>query len=289
MNLFRMRLAYGRIDWKNAAVEVGQDWSVFAPLNPISFAMYGIPSLTASGNLWTRTPQIRVETKSKMGANSLTWQTSLSDPNLGDYSTTLFSTSRQPGAGERGRIPSFDTRLAYTRNHSDRNYTIGLSGHYGRGKNCGVVNNVNLQPGIDSWGVALDYSLPLAKRFTLVGEAYEGRALGFYGSALGEAIGTVGTTGQHGVQSRGGWFQAQTMLAKQWQLNLGYGIDDPNASQIPVGNRSRNQTYMGNLIYKLNVNINLALEYRRLMTDFRNQILANERGDHVDLAILYTF
>ncbi len=289
MNLFRMRLAYGRLDWKNLAVEVGQDWSVFAPLNPISFSQYGIPSLTASGNDWLRTPQIRIEARHASGANALLWQTAASDPNLGDYNTALFSTSRTPAAGERGRMPAFDSRIAYTRTHADRKFTLGLSGHYGRGKNAGTVGNLTVQSPIDSWGVALDYSLPLTSRFTLVGEAYEGRDLGMFSSAAGEAYGAVGTIGAHGVESRGGWFQAQTNLAKQWQLNLGYGLDAPNARELPVGNRNRNQTYMGNLIYKLNLNINLALEYRRLLTDYKNQLFANERGDHVDLGILYTF
>ena len=289
MNLFRMRLAYGRLDWKNVAGEVGQDWTIFAPLNPISFSEYGIPSLSASGNLWARTPQIRVEVKQSSGANNLLWQSSLSDPDMGDYNTAVFSTSRVPGAGERGRIPAFDSRLAYTRNHEDRKYTIGLSGHYGKGKNAGTIGNTNVETPFDSWGVALDYSLPLTTKFNLVGEAYDGRGLGIYSGASGESIGTVGTIGAHGVDTRGGWLQAQTNLAKQWQLNLGYGLDAPKASQLPVGNRNRNQTYMGNLIYKMTLNINLALEYRRLLTDYRNQVFANERGDHVDLAILYTF
>ena len=289
MNLFRMRLAYGRLDWKNLAIEVGQDWTVFAPLNPISFSQYGIPPLSASGNAWVRSAQIRVEVKHASGGNALLWQSSAADPNLGDYNTSLFSASRTPSAGERGRMPSLESRLAYTRTHDDRKYTVGLSGHYGRGKNAGVVGTTNVQSAIDSWGVALDYSLPIAKKLTLVGEAYEGRALGLYSIAAGESYGAVGTVGAHGVESRGGWFQAQTNLAKQWQLNLGYGQDAPTARQLPVGNRTRNQTYMGNMIYKLNLNINLALEYRRLLTDFRNQTFANERGDHVDLAILYTF
>lgn len=289
MNLFRMRLAYGRLDWKTVAVEVGQDWTVFAPLNPISFSQYGIPSMTASGNVWSRSPQIRVETKHQSGASSWLWQTALLDPNLGDYNTTLFSTSRQPAQGERGRMPSIDTRIALSRSQADRRYTVGLSGHYGRGKNAGTIANTTVQRAIDSWGLALDYSLPVASRLTLVGEAYEGRALGFYGGALGQAVGAVGTAGEHGVETRGGWIQAQTSLAKKWQLNLGYGLDVPNASQLPVGNRTRNQTYMGNLIYRLNLNIGLALEYRRLLTDYRNQVFANERGEHVDLGILYSF
>ena len=290
MNLFRMRHAYGRLDWDHVAVEAGQDWSIFAPLNPISFSEYGIPSLTASGNAWGRYPQIRVEVKNSSGsAHQFLWQVAASDPNMGDYPTNLFSASRTPLIGERGRMPSMQTRVAYSKLHNDRRFTVGLSGHYGRGKNAGTIGALNVQSPVDSWGVALDYLLPLTSHFTLTGEAYEGRALGTYSVANGEAIGAVGTVGAHGVESRGGWSQAQWSLAKQWQLNLGYGLDVPKASQLPVGNRSRNQTYMGNIIYKLNLNINLALEYRRLLTDFHNQILANERGDHVDLAVAYTF
>jgi hypothetical protein len=46
---------------------------------------------------------------------------------------------------------------------------------------------------------------------------------------------------------------------------------------------------MGNLMYNLTSNVTFAWEYRRLLTDFRNQPFANERGDHVNLAIVYMF
>src|SRR5262249_20172640 len=62
MDLLRLRLAYGRLDWNKFSFEAGQDWAVFAPLNPTSYAEYAIPSLSASGNPWIRLPQIRFET-----------------------------------------------------------------------------------------------------------------------------------------------------------------------------------------------------------------------------------
>src|SRR5262249_8343841 len=40
MDMFRLRLAFGRLDWTHFAFEAGQDWAVFAPLNPTSLAMY---------------------------------------------------------------------------------------------------------------------------------------------------------------------------------------------------------------------------------------------------------
>ena len=53
-DLFRLRLAYGRIDWSNDSLEAGQDWAVFAPLNPTSLASFAIPGFSTSGNLWNR-------------------------------------------------------------------------------------------------------------------------------------------------------------------------------------------------------------------------------------------
>jgi hypothetical protein len=290
MDIFRLRLAYGRLDWKHVAFEAGQDWSIFSPLNPTSLAAYAIPEFSESGNPWIRLPQIRAEfTMGDKDKTHWLWQVAATDPNMGDYPTTPFSTSRQPGIGERGRMPSLEARAAWTGRRAERDYTIGVSGVYSRGKNFGTVNGISVFPPVDSWGVNLDYSLPFTHWFNVTGEAYIGRALGIFTVAGGESIGVPGGPGEHGVESRGGWIQTQFNLTRQWQINLAYGLDVPNASQIPVGNRSRNQTYMGNLMYKLTRNVTFAGEYKRLLTDFRNQPFGNERGDNVNLAVGYIF
>ena len=291
---FRLRLAYGRMDWKHFAIEGGQDWSVFSPLNPTSLNEFGIPEFTATGNPWLRAPQVRLEAKTTSASgNNLLWQLAALDPNMGDNSTTTIVVARQPGIGERGRMPSLESRLAFTKNHNDRDFTFGISGHYDRGKDAGTLTTKtgteNLQDPVDSWGVALDYSLPITRIIALTGEAYEGRALGAYSVASGEAVGAVGTVGAHGVFSRGGWAQLQLNWTKQWQTNFAYGVDQPQDSEISVGSRSRNQQYMANVIDRLTRNIALSLEYRRILTDYRNQLAANERGDHIDLGLAYIF
>jgi hypothetical protein len=289
MDLFRLRLAFGRLDWKHIAFEAGQDWSVFAPLNPTSFAAYAIPEFSASGNPWIRLPQVRAEfSTGASDSRRVLWQVAALDPNMGDNPIT-FSTSRQPGIGERGRMPALESRIAWTDRIGGQDLTVGLSGHYGRGKNFAVVDGVTIFAPVDSWGVALDYTVPFSRFFNLTGEAFEGRALGIFSVTSGEAVGAVGMPGSHGVESRGGWMQAQFNVTKQWQVNLAYGLEVPNASQLPVGNRWRNQTYMGNLMFKLTPNVTFAWEYRRLLTDYRNQAFANERGDHVNLAVGYIF
>ena len=221
----RLRLAFGRLDWKNASLEAGQDWSIFAPLNPTSFASYGIAALNASGNLWVREPQVRLDLRHTMSETSkLLFQFAVTDSNEGD-NTATFNSSRTAGTGERGRIPSLESRASFTAS----GITFGLSGHYGRGKNAGLLGTRNIQTGVDSWGVAGDWSVPIGRRFILTGEAFEGRSLGLYGGSLGQSILPVGTPGQHGVETRGGWTQAQVNFTKQWQMNLDYGIEVPNA------------------------------------------------------------
>jgi hypothetical protein len=289
MGLFRLRTAYARLDWSNVAVEAGQDWTIFAPLNPSSLAMFAVPEFNGSGNAWARAPQIRVEAKAELNArNRLLFQASVNDSNLGDY-PSAFSGAATPGVGELGRMPAIESRIAWTTKAADRDFTLGFSGHYGRGKDVGTVNNATVTQPVDSWGAAVDYTLPFARVFNLSGEAYIGRALGLYNAAAGEAVGAVNTPAGHGVLARGGWLQLQFNLTKQWQANTGYGIDDEGAHDVAVGARDRNQNYFANFIYTMNRNIKLSLEYRRLLTEFRNQTSLTGRGNQVTLSAAYGF
>ena len=276
----RLRLAYGRADWKTFSLVAGQDYSVFAPLNPTSFAGYSIPDMAASGNLWIRSPQIRAEWHKE----KLLFQIAAADPNVGDYPST-FSTVRVAGIGERGRFPGVDSRASYTSGP----LALGLSGHYSHGKNAGAVGTANFQTEVNSWGIAGDYSIPLTSVFILTGEAYTGRALGIFSSALGESVTAVRTPGQHGVSSRGGWIQLQANWTKRWQNNAAYGIDAINAHELPVGARDKTQTYMGNLVYKWSPSVSLAWEWKRFLTNYLNQRGFDEKGDHVNMAVAFTF
>lgn len=289
MGLFRLRLAYGRLDWSNVALEVGQDWSIFAPLNPSSLALYAVAEFNGAGNPRIRLPQIRLEAKQTLSAGSrMLYQIAASDPDDGDYAAT-FVGFRPPGAGELGRMPALEGRAAWSISDNDRDYTLGFSGRYGRGKNVGTIDNVSVSQAVDSWGAALDYSLPFTRLFNLTGEAYAGRALGIYDVALGEDIGAVGTPGGHGVLSRGGWSQAQFKLNKHWELNAGYGIDQPSAHDLPVGARYRNENVFANFIYSMTSNVQWSLEYRRLLTYYRDQAFDTGRANQVTLSAAYLF
>jgi hypothetical protein len=262
---------------------------VFAPLNPTTLAEFAIPGLAGSGNPWIRTPQLRAEFRHPTG-DKTGWQFQIAatDPDAGDYPGG-FLTTRSPAIGERGRLPGADARLGWTTLIGDRQMVLGFSSHYARGKNAGNIGTRTVQTGVDSWGVALDYNIPVHKRVALTGELFTGRALGVYSASIGQSVLPVGTRGEHGVETRGGWMQAQVNLAAKWQANLAYGIDAPEAAELRAGDRSRNQTYMGNLMYKFSPQLTMAWEWRRFLTDFQNQRAANERGDHLNVAFAYVF
>jgi hypothetical protein len=289
MGILRMRLAYGRLDWNRFALQAGQDWTVFAPLNPTSLAEFSIPDFSASGNLWIRTPQIRTEWKGDLGGRgTFLWQMAALDPDIGD-NAAVYSTARQPRAGELGRLPAVETRLAFSTSIEDRPATVGVGGHWGNAKNTSTTNGVTTVRNFESWGVALDYNLPVSRILSISGEAYAGRALGIFSGGISQTVMPIGGPGANGVGTRGGWLQVQLNLTKKWQSNTAYGIDAPVRRNLLAGSRSKNQSYMSNITYHLSPNVTFALEWHRLLTNYQNQAALNNIVDHYNLAAAYTF
>jgi hypothetical protein len=291
MDMVRLRLAYGTLDWKHVSLTGGQDWSIFAPLNPTSLAEFAIPEFSTSGNPWIRMPQIRVDLhNASTSPTQVKLQLAAIDPDIGDFSTTAFTSGRIPGAGERGRAPGFESRLEVKAKATDpdHNFTFGASTHYTHGKNS-ITAGVQLP--FDSWGIAGDYLLKFDKHFNLMGEVYAGRALGIFSVTSGFPIEAPPGPGDGGVLARGGWAQAQFNFTPQWQTNFGYGAELPKASDLRKGDRVRNQTFMWNLIYKYSPHVTFAWELRRLRTDYRNAPTPtdNERGFHINMARAYVF
>ena len=99
---------------------------------------------------------MRFERKGVLSSSErLLFQVSANDSNLGDYSQA-FSGAATPGAGELGRMPALESRLAWTTGIDDRDFTLGFSGHYGRGKNVASSGSTTLAQAVDSWGTAVD-------------------------------------------------------------------------------------------------------------------------------------
>jgi hypothetical protein len=294
----RLRLANARLDWEKTSVTVGQDWMVFAPVNPTSLAAAAIPQMAAAGNNWARLPQIKIERK--FGSH-VTWQGALLAPQTGDFSSNA-AFFLQPTSGAAARLPFFQSRLAF----ADGNWfgtkkagSVGVSAHYGQSR----LTVGNAADEIDSTGVALDWNFPLAKRVTLAGEAFFGRDLagfqaGVYQNYNPDFAYRSGAAliagGPRAIGTRGGWTQiGLTPDAFKDRLTLygSVGIDDPrNEDLVSLTRRdfrSRNFSYAFDAIYKLSPQFSVGAEVRRMETSYF--VSGKRAANHVNLSAAYSF
>jgi len=292
-DIFRLRLAYGRIDWKHDSVEGGQDWAIFAPLNPTSLASYAIPAFSTSGNLWNRIPQFRYEHR-EGDKSKFIITTALLDPDAGDSAGN--PAVRVIGLGERGAMPAFETRIGFTTPAFGKETSAGVSGHYSRllGVPGNPVGTIVRSP-IDSYGVAGDANVWLSSGFRVTGEAFHGRALGIFSGDIAQSAVVIAGRAR-GINSTGGWVELHGEAPsgyqgswKNFSANFGYGIEQNRDEDLIVGIRKKNQTYMINGQYKFSPNFTMALEYRRVLTDWFREPASNHTLNWASLAFLYSF
>jgi len=125
--LVRMRTAVVRLDWGRTALVGGQDAPFFSPVSPTSFAALGYPAFADAGNLWTWTPQLRVEHRLSLSESShLLLQAGVLDPLSGE--TPYSEYYRTPTAGEQSRKPAVGSHLAWTHGAADHALTLGIGG-----------------------------------------------------------------------------------------------------------------------------------------------------------------
>ncbi len=297
--IVRLRLANAKLDWERTSLTVGQDWMVFAPVNPVSPAAAAIPLMAASGNNWARLPQVKIEHKF---GDHVTWQAAVLAPQTGDFPTSG-SFSLQPTSGASSRVPFLQSRIAYGSGNwlgVKKSGGIGLSGHYGRSK---VITGANVENEIESIGVALDWNFPLAARVTFAGEAFFGRNLGGFQSGVFQSYNTdfaymtgsnIVPGGVRAIGTRGGWAQlgfTPPVLGDKLSLYGAVGVDDPRnrdlSSRTPRDWRTQNFSYAFDAVYKFTPQFSIGAEYRRLRTIY---LLSGRRNaDHVNLGAAYSF
>ena len=297
----RLRLANARLDWEKTSVTIGQDWMLFAPVNPTSLAAASIPQMAAAGNAWARLPQIKIERK--FGKN-FTLAGAILDPQTGDYPTAS-SFFLQPTSGASSKVPFFQSRVAY----ADTNFfgakkagSVGLSAHYGRSRVfTGAASNV--ENDIESLGIALDWNFPLAARLIFSGEAFAGRNLGGFQAGVFQSYnndfafrqnGNLIAGGVRSIGTRGGWAQlgfTPDVFKNNFSIYGSIGIDDPTdadlISRTPRDFRRQNFSFAFDAIYKFNPQFQIGAEFRRLQTLY---LLSGSRNaNHVNLSAAYSF
>lgn len=274
--LVRLRTADVRLDWKDTSVVLGQDQLFLSPLSPTSFASVIVPPLSYAGNLWSWTPQLRVEhTFALSGESKIMLKGAFMDNLTGEPPDAEYYTwYRVPDAGEQSRQPAYGMNVAYSRPMLGQTFTVGAGGYYSR-QNWGFDRDVN------GWAGILDANLPLSHKFSLSTEFYRGAALGGLGAALGRSVLYDGilsnpTTSVVALNTVGGWAQLKYRLTPRLEFNGAFGDDNPFAGDVrDFGDQSasyapsyvtRNWEFFGNAIFRPRSDLVMALEYRRLKT-----------------------
>jgi len=291
--IVRLRTGTIRMDWTNTSLVAGQDRLFFAPLAPTSLASLAIPALSYNGNLWSWTPQVRVEHTIHFSDNSsLVVQGGILDPLTGEVPADYYG--RLPTSGESSGQPAYATHVAWRQRSFGQQWTLGFGGYYSR-QNWGFGRNV------DGWAATTDLSLPLGKFFGFTGEFYRGRSVGGLGGGIGQSILWNGaltdpTTVIKGLDSMGGWAQLKFKPKANLEFNGAFGQDNPFASelrQFPWAGYSygtplsKSHSAFANFIYQVKSDFLVSAEYRRLRTfEITNECYS---ANHINLSVAYMF
>jgi hypothetical protein len=293
MGVLRLRLANARLDWTKGSLVVGQDWMVFAPVNPLSLSSAGIPLFAAGGNPWARLPQVRGEWKTK----TVLLQGAVLAPQTGDFNSAFFYV---PGSGALSETPFLQGRAAATLANfaaSKKVATIGVSGHWGQSR----VIAGGFDRKVDSNGIAGDWVLPLGTKVTVQGELFTGSNIGGFQAGIfqgliadGAVAGPGGTPvldGPRGISTTGGWVQALVTPTPSVTAHVGFGFDDPDDEDfltvIRRESRIENTAISVGFQHKVSAQITLGLEYRHLETKYL--IAGDKTNGHVNAAFTFTF
>jgi len=276
----QMRHAYAQLSWPDEGLSLlaGQTWDVISPLNPTTLnytVMWDV------GNIGYRRPQIRL-TKDIMlsGEKSLKIAGAVSRT-IGRSVATTNLTSE---SGEDAGFPTVQARVGMTMPWLEAGpTTFGISGHFGQEEydtSAGTDNSRDF----DSWSVNLDLLQPINSWMTLKAEVFKGENLDSYFGGIGQGVravkvGTTTVSHDREISSKGGWCALALGPWDKWTFNTGIGIDDVDADDVNVGDRTLNRAVFANAIYALNKHADVGVELSHWRTDYRG------RGDADDVRI----
>ena len=267
----RMRQSWVSLDWYRTTAQAGYTVPLISPLSPTSYATVAQPGMAGSGNLWTWSPQLRVEQRIPFTEQRrIGLEGGFIDPPASSY----YASDQLDSPVEASRHPGYEGRVSYaadgSRSGVPRPFVLGIGGY-------SAHQFYSHTPEIHSWALTGDWQVPLYKWFSLSGEAYRGRALGGLGggtykdifTAIDSATGLNRTTG---VATAGGWSQLKFGLSSTFQANAAFGLDDAFSSNFDGFNlpttlpTTRNTSVVGNLIYRPKSYLILSPEYRHIRT-----------------------
>ncbi len=288
---FRLRLAYGALDWANTQVLFGQQWDIFAPMVAStqdfrSGAPYGAPNTP-------RSPQIRLTQKINLNAdNQIKIVLGMQDPeqfgnnsNIGNPGAAGFTATTNWGTNLNyaGQIMYINKSLGVAPGYfgmSMNPLTVGVFGLYGREHIPADLNQL-----VDSWGYGVYTFVPVLKSkdgksramtMSMEGQAYLAANQTFNGATASATVGP--TTNQKAARSWAATGQVIFYPTQELGITGGWGAryafnngDYTIANGANIANYQKlTQEIYANATYDLNAAIRVAVEYQNMKTVYGN-------------------
>ncbi|MGH9836393.1 MAG: hypothetical protein ACRD9Y_25500, partial [Blastocatellia bacterium] len=107
------------------------------------------------------------------------------------------------------------------------------------------------------------------------------------GDYVGGAFQTFNPVRGVAIRAAGAWAQLTYDISDKWQVNGGYGRDDPYNRDLASGQRSLNVMGFGNFFYRITPRLWVALEFNRWRTKWVG--LPTGSAFRVEPAVLFFF
>jgi hypothetical protein len=315
--LMRLRHAWGSATWKdlgNLTLLAGQESSVVQPLFAVSLASVQKPRFWRAGNLWRRSPQIRLS--GELGGDiGLTWAAAVLQPTAADKGGAPDADPSE-GAGTRARMPHVEGRLAAVYKPGGKKMLeIGASGHYGKEKHTYQLQytpaaaDPYVTTDLDSTVVAADLQLfipyvELRGEFFIAKNA-EDMSYGAPGTYRPDDPASATATGEIDVfDTKGGWAQINLVPMPLFNVFFGYGFEDPDESVLADGAaagdrssprlngfRTKNVHLSGGVMLNLGKSWKAAFEVTQVTTTYSDAAGAetDEKGLQTALSTQFIF
>jgi len=256
-NTLMLRHAVVKLDWprSNFNILAGQTSDVISPLVPFTL---NYPVAWWSGNIGYRRPQVRLTKRFAYDNGSKFKIEGALARTIGD------DWGFDPGdTGEDSGFPTLQGRAALT---LPQGAVLGLSGHWGEEE----YDSANTGSGhdFDTWSANIDLALPVNDALTLKGEVFTGKNLDAY---LGGIAQGVNRTLLSEIESTGGWLALGIKASDKWSFNFGGGMDNPDNADLNAGDRTRNASYWGNVVYDINEFAQVGVELSSWRTKYKGQ------------------
>ncbi len=275
----RLRLAYAQLDFDKWGVNGGQNWDIFAPINPNTISP-GI--LYRAGNLGTRHPQAHLINK---------WGDVLG----GKVTSKVGIIDSEDTTQEDSGIPVAAAYVGYEKDILGVKSTFGVGGMYGK-LNLGGSGTDNEDIYATTVGMTLKFTDWLAFKT----EGFGGAGLNkFYGGPTQTTAAsdpttplTLANSPGKAIPVRGGFAELTFNPIKKVETNFGIGLDDVSkALAYTAADKAAvwdyNKTYYTNLKYSLSKDLIVGIEYQRFNTKWMDGVKAGD--NRIDSTVILKF